>query len=167
MGEHLLGSCCCLVTQSCLTLRDPMDCSPPGSSVHGISQTRMLEWVVISFFRGSSQVRDQTHVSCIGRQSLYHLSHKGSPSVREFSSVQLSCSVVSDSLRPREPQHARPPCPSPTPGVHPNPCPLSWRCHPTISSKSMSVELVMPSNHLILCHPLLLPSVFPSIRIFS
>ena len=50
------------------------------------------------------------------------------------SSVQFSRSVVSDSLRPHEPQHARPPCPSPTPGVHPNTCPLSWWCHPTISS---------------------------------
>ena len=49
-------------------------------------------------------------------------------------SVQFSHSVVSDSLRPHEPQHARPPCPSPTPGVHPNPCPLSQWCHPTISS---------------------------------
>ena len=49
-------------------------------------------------------------------------------------SVQFSCSVVSDSLRPHEPQHTRPPCPSPTPGVHPNPCPLSRWCHPTISS---------------------------------
>ena len=50
------------------------------------------------------------------------------------SSVQFSHSFVSDSLRPHEPQHARPPCPSPTPGVHPNPCPLSLWCHPTISS---------------------------------
>ena len=49
-------------------------------------------------------------------------------------SVQFSHSVVSDSLRPHEPQQARPPCPSPTPGVHPNPCPLSWWCHPTILS---------------------------------
>ena len=49
-------------------------------------------------------------------------------------SVQFSCSGVSDSLWPREPQHARPPCPSPTPGVHPNPCPLSQWCHPTIST---------------------------------
>jgi len=49
-------------------------------------------------------------------------------------SVQFSCSVVSDSLRPHEPQHARPPCPSPTPGVHPNPCPSSRWCYPTISS---------------------------------
>ena len=51
-----------------------------------------------------------------------------------FSSVQFSCSVVSDSLWPHESQHTRPPCPSPTPGVHPNPCPLSRWCHPTISS---------------------------------
>ena len=51
-----------------------------------------------------------------------------------FNSVQFSCSVMSDSLRPHEPQHTRPPCPSPTPGVHPNPCPLSWWYHPTISS---------------------------------
>jgi len=52
----------------------------------------------------------------------------------EISSVQFSRSVVSDSLWPHEPQHARPPCPSPIPGVHPNPCPLSQWCHPTISS---------------------------------
>ena len=49
-------------------------------------------------------------------------------------SVQFSCSVVSDSLRPHELQHSRPPCPSPTPGAHPNPCPSSWWCHTTISS---------------------------------
>ena len=49
-------------------------------------------------------------------------------------SVQFSHSVVSDSLRPHELQHARPPCPSPTPGVYPNSCPLSQWCHPTISS---------------------------------
>ena len=49
-------------------------------------------------------------------------------------SVQFSCSVMSASLWPHEPQHSRPPCPSPTPRVHPNPCPLSRWCHPTISS---------------------------------
>ena len=56
------------------------------------------------------------------------------PHTALYISVQLSHSVVSDSLRPHEPQHARVPCPSPTPGVHPNPCPLSRWCHPTISS---------------------------------
>ena len=59
-----------------------------------------------------------------------------SPFTLKFSvpSVQFSRSVVSNSLRPHEPQHARPPCPSPTPGVHPNSCPLSQCWHPTISS---------------------------------
>ena len=78
---------CVLVAQSCPTLCNPMDCSQPGSSIYGIFQTRVLEWVAISF------------------------------------SIQL---------------------------------------------KLMSVELVMPSNHLMLCLPLLLlPSIFPSIRDFS
>ena len=49
-------------------------------------------------------------------------------------SVQFSCSVVSNSLQPHGPQHARPPCPSPTPRVYPNSCPLNHWCHPTISS---------------------------------
>ena len=57
-----------------------------------------------------------------------------SESVFPESSVQFSHSVVSNSLQPHEPQHARPPCPSPTPGVYPNACPLSWWCHPTVSS---------------------------------
>ena len=54
---------------------DPMDCSPSGSSVHGIHQARIWEWVAISFSRGSSWPRDQTYsccISCIGRQILYH-----------------------------------------------------------------------------------------------
>ena len=53
------------VAQLCLTRCNPMDCSPPGSSVHGILQARILEWVAISFSRGSSQPRDWTQVSCI------------------------------------------------------------------------------------------------------
>ena len=69
-----------------------------------------------------------------------------------ISLVQFSRSVVSNSLWPHESQHARPPCPSPTPGVHPD----------------TSIESVMPSSHLILCHPLLLlPPVPPRIRVFS
>ena len=52
--------------QSCPTLCDPMDCSFPGSSVHGILQARILEWVTMPSFRGSSQLRDQTYVFCIG-----------------------------------------------------------------------------------------------------
>ena len=64
--------------QLCLTLWDPRDCSSPGSSVHVISQARILEWVAIFFSRGSSQPRDRTcifYVSCIGRWVLYHLGH--------------------------------------------------------------------------------------------
>ena len=60
---------------SVMSLCNPMDCSPPGSSVHGISQARILEWVALSYCRESSSLRDQTHVSCvscIGKQVLYH-----------------------------------------------------------------------------------------------
>ena len=59
-----------LATQSSLTLCDPMDCSPPDSSVHGILQARILEWVAISFSRGSSQPRDQTQVTHIVKDYL-------------------------------------------------------------------------------------------------
>ena len=53
------------VARSCLTLCDPVDCSPPCSSIHGILHARILEWVAISFSRGSSRPRDRTQVSCI------------------------------------------------------------------------------------------------------
>ena len=58
--------------QSCPTLCDHTDCSPPGSSVHGILQAIILEWVAIPFSRGSSQTWDGIRISCIGRQVLYH-----------------------------------------------------------------------------------------------
>ena len=98
-----------------------MDCSPPGSSIHGILQARILEWVAISFSRGSSRPRDWTWVSCIGGRCFY--------------------------------LWARPPYSSQTPGVY---------------SYSWTIESVMPSNHLILYSSLiLLPSIFPSIRVYS
>ena len=65
----------CKVTQLCPTLFDPRDCSPPGSSVHGILQARTLEWVALPSSGGSSQPKDLTRVSyifCIGRHVLYH-----------------------------------------------------------------------------------------------
>ena len=81
------------------------------------------------------------------RRILYQLSYQ-----EVHSSDQFSLSVMSDALRPHGLQHARLPCPSPTPGVY----------------SDMSIESVMPSNHFILCRPLpLLPSIFPSIRVFS
>ena len=64
--------CVCSVAQLCLTLCDPIDCSPTATSVHGILQTRILEWVPIPFSRGSSRPRDWTHISCSGRRILYH-----------------------------------------------------------------------------------------------
>ena len=244
-----------LCAQSCLTLCDPIDCSPPSSSVHGILQARILEWVAIPFSRVSSQPTDWTQVSCIagrfftiwatrkahlcanGTQIMAHI--KNSPELQSprsrcllhhslgfpigiskiteakqnysffpyvcfllshvFSNtvsgltiypplqaqnwkvsleffltitklipnpsvsptvllsklhvnftnsqhvhdynwsklawlVQFSHSVVSDSLQRHKPQHTRPPCPSPTPGVYPNPCTVSQWCRPTISS---------------------------------
>ena len=67
------------VAQSCLTLCDPMDCSLPGYSVHGIFKTRVLERVAFSFSRGSSQPRDWSQVSGIVGRHFYRLSHQGSP----------------------------------------------------------------------------------------
>jgi len=97
----------------------------------------------------SSLARNWTHTPCIGKWCLNYWT------VREvhhqFSSVAQPCPTLCDPMN--QLQHARPPCPWPTPGVHPNPCPL---CP------------VIPSNHLILRHPLLLlPPIFPSIRVFS
>ena len=71
-SERYKAVCCCLVAKLNLTLLDLMDCSPAGSSIHGISKARILEWVAISFFRGSSKHRDRTCVSCISRQILYN-----------------------------------------------------------------------------------------------
>ena len=80
-----------LVAQSRLTLCDPMECSLPGSSVHGIFQAKVLERVAISFSRGSSQSRDRTLVSriasrCFSKQTLYHLGLQGSPTDRRKTS---------------------------------------------------------------------------------
>ena len=235
----------CLVAQSCPTLCDPMDCSPPGSSVHWILQARILEWVAMPSSRRSSPPRDQTQVSYIAgrfftvwatgeacswtytfknqqknnrinslkkkkkkdtiklRVEIKELVHKNTIEREEKSeihslktvsktdkvlarllkiknkwrckyttwvitkvpaiddsklkkimgenyelsyvdkfemdnfpeeSVQFSRSVVFDSLWPHESQHIRPPCPSPTPGVHSDWRPSSQWCHPAISS---------------------------------
>ena len=94
----------------------------------------------------------QTQARANALQSLKEVAVKDS-GTSGLSSVQFSQSVVSNSLWPHESQHARPPCPSPTPGVH---------------SDSTSIDSVMPSCHLILCRPLLLlPPIPPSIRVFS
>ena len=96
-----------------------------------------------------SRILSSLNWKLIFENSLYAKSH---PCI-QFGSLQFSHSVVSDSLWPNEPQHARPPCPSSVPGDLPI---------------LMSIELVLPSSHLILCYPLLLLlSNFPSIRVFS
>ena len=155
------------VTQSCLTLCDPRDDSLPGSSVHGILQARILKWVAIPFSRESSQLTDQTQVSCNVADSLPSeppgYMHKciylrwvfiiwdswgNQRSKYYFSSVQ-SCLTLCD------------PTYCSTPG---------FSAHHQLYelAQTMSIESVMPSNHLILCYPLLLPpSVFSSIRVFS
>ena len=98
------------VGQSCPTLCDPVDCSLPGFSVHGILQAKILEWVTISFSNTYNTYIYKKICICI------------------YISVQFSCSVV---------------------------------------SKLMFIQLVMPSTHLILYWPFLLPSIFPGIRVFS
>ena len=81
-SEDIMIYVLCSVTQSCPALCDPMDYSPPGSSVLGIFQTRVLERVVISSSRGSSRPKDQTCVSCVSciwQEDSLPLSHVGSP----------------------------------------------------------------------------------------
>ena len=108
-----------------------MDCSPPGSYIHGIFQARILECIAISFSRDLPDPGIKPRSPILQADSL-PLSHP--PCHVGFSSVQFSRSVVSNSLRPHESQHARPPCPSPTLGVHPDLRPSSRWCHPAISS---------------------------------
>ena len=126
-----------------------MNCNPPGSSVHGIAQTRTLEWVAIFSFRGSSWPRDQTvspalagrfftseppGKSWMGLRSVQSLSH-----VRLFATPWIAACQASLSIT-----------------------------NSRSLLKLMSIELVMPSSHLILCRPLLLLfPIPPSIRVFS
>ena len=95
-------------------LENPTDGGAWWAAIYGVAQSQTwLKWLSSS---SSSRITLKTNSSV------------------QFSSVQFSRSVVSDSLRPHESQHARPPCPSPTPGVHSDSHPSSQWCHPTISS---------------------------------
>ena len=87
-----MGKSACILScsVSCLTLCDPMDCSPPGSSVHGISQARILEWVAISFSRGSSRPRNRTQVSCIAGIFFTVWATRESPKVKGIDLLLLS-----------------------------------------------------------------------------
>ena len=121
-----------LVAQYVWLFCDSTDCILPGSCLHGILQARILAWVTISFCKESSWPRDETRVSCIASRLFTNWATRGIPVLYRVS--QFNCSFLSDSLRPHGLQHARPPCPSPTSRVYSNSCPLSWWCHPAISS---------------------------------
>ena len=133
-----LAQSCCLVAKSYLTVCGPVDGSPSGSSVHGISQARILKWVAILYCRRSPRSRDQTCVSCIGKWILYPCA-TWKALFFQFSSVQSLSHVRLFET------------------------PWTAACQASLSitnsgspPKPMSIESVMPSNHLVLCCPLLL-----------
>ena len=114
--------------QLCPLLCDPIDCSPPGSSVHGILQARILEWVAVSSSKGSSQIRDQTRVfsvqfssvaqSCLTLCDPMNCSTPGLPvhhQLPEF--TQTHVHRVSDAIQPSHPQSSPSP-PAPNPSQH-------------------------------------------------
>ena len=123
----------CLVAQLCPTPCNPMDCSPPDFSVHGNSPGKNTAVGCHALLQGIFPTLRSNPGLLHYKWILYQLSHQGS-SYFAFQFSSVTHSVVSDSLRPHESQHARPPCPSATSRVHPNPHPLSRWCHPTISS---------------------------------
>ena len=81
----------CVSAQSCPTLFNPLDCSPPDYSVHEIVQARILEWVAISSSKGSSQIRYRTQVSCIGQQILYHYTIWETQKSLRWALIQYDC----------------------------------------------------------------------------
>ena len=130
-----------------------MDCSPPDSSVHEILQARILEWVAISFSRGFSWPRDGTVSLVPHALAGEFFTTNATWEAQGFPvSVQFSHSVVSNSVTPwTTARHA-----------------FLSITNTQSPPKPMSIESVMPSNHLILCRPLLLlPWIFPNIRVFS
>ena len=105
-------------------------------------------WKSINMIHHINKLKDKNHmITSINTEK--NLWQNSAPI---YDSVQFSRSVMFNTLRPHELQHTRPPCPSPSSGVHPNSC----------------IESVMPPSHLILCRPLLfLPPIPPTIRVFS
>ena len=155
---------CCVVTKSCRTLCDPKDCSPPGSSVHWISQVIILELVAFSFSRGTSRPRDQTCISCTGRQILSHWAIWEAQktllvNMKIFKSKCLNSTLrPTTSLRKWKVSHAAEVTrgsfliPIPTPGTH---CPeyclsqLIWPNHTQVLSWILSpIGLFSLKSHL-------------------
>ena len=136
----------------------PTLCDPRDYTVHGILWARILWWVAFPFSRGSSQPRDPTHISLIAGGFFTSWATREAPEVRLYLLlIQIQVAVLVQSC------------------IHVWLFPTPWitACQASLSlivqslPKFMSIASVMPSNHLILCYPLLLPSVFPSIRVFS
>ena len=138
-----------LVAKSCPLFHSSMDCGSPGSSVHGISQAKLLEWVATS---GDLSNQGIEPISPAWQVDSLPLSHQQSPQFWVTPSSVQSLSRVWLFVTPMD---------------------CSTSGFPVITNsqsllKLMSIESAMPSSHLILCHPLLLlPSIFPSIRVFS
>ena len=122
--------------QSYLTLRNPMNCSSWGFSAHWLLQARILEWIAIFIPGDLLDLGIEPMPPALQTDSIPS-DPPGKPNVT-FSSVLFSRSVMSDSLRPHESQHARPPRPSPTTRVHSDSRPSSRWCHPAISSSVVS-----------------------------
>ena len=153
----------------CPMLCDRMGCGPPGSSVHGVVQARMLEWVPISSPKGSSGFRDLTQISC--GSCIADGFFTTEPPRKPFKLLVASCfclfsSGLGHTLLFSSVQFSRV-------QLFVTPWTTAHQAYLSITNsqsllKLMSNESVMPSNHLILCRPLLLmPSIFPSIRVFS
>ena len=187
-----------MYVQSRPTLCNPMDCSLPGSCVHGILQARILEWVAISFSRESSGFRDWTRVSCIaGRfftiwaiiRSLGKILEwvaisfsRGSSGPRDWTCVSCVSCIGSWFFTTYSPWHFFSDTEEHsvssvqllshvwlfvTPWIAERQASLSITNSQSLP-KLTSIELVMPSSHLILCRPLLLLApIPPSIRVFS
>ena len=122
---------------SCRTLCNPKDCSQQSCPVHGILWARILQGLLCPSPRDLPDpgIQPESPMYPDWQVGSLPLMPPGKPlSHNQFSSGQFSPSVVSDSLRPHESQHTRPPCSSPTPRVPPNSCASSQRCHPAISS---------------------------------
>ena len=120
------------VAQSCLTLSDPRDCSLPGSSIHGIFQARVLEWVAIAF--STTCIKTQKHYPC--KQSFL------------LASVQFSCSVVSDSVRPHRWQPTRLARPWDSPGKN-----TGVGCHCLLQCMKVKSESEVAQSCLTLSDP--------------
>ena len=133
-----LNQWCCLAISSSAALFSSCPQSFPASGSFPMNQL---------FVSGGQSIGDSASVLLMNVQDWFPLGLTGSKMRYQFSSVQSSCSVMSDSLRPHESQHARPPCPSPTPRVHSDLCPSSRWCHLAISSSSPSLPVPNPSQH--------------------